>query len=163
MKHLTHLLEYQVKDLLDIELQLLQILPKIIFCAKDKYLLKLLHLHLQETTIQSIKIGQVGQVLEILHTTQTSEVMTSLIKQITLFLNKDIKSELKDAGIIAELQKIEYYKIACYDTTLSYAKELKLTSITSLLNDTLNQVYEINESLTDLAENHMNKKAANKY
>ncbi|WP_158974036.1 ferritin-like domain-containing protein [Cellulophaga sp. L1A9] len=160
MKNLTNLLEYQVKDLLDIELQLLQVLPNIIFCVTDKYLLELLHIHLQEATVQRNKIEHVAQELQILHTKQTSEVMTSLVKQTNLFLRKKIKSELKDAGIIAEIQKIEYYKIACYDIALSYAKELKLISITSLLNDTLNQVYEINESLTDLAENHITKKAS---
>lgn len=66
-----------------------------------------------------------------------------------------------EAGLIAKAQRIEHYEISGYGTAVRYAKELGLREIAEKLQETLNEEYDANNTLDEIAENRINRKAFN--
>jgi hypothetical protein len=64
-----------------------------------------------------------------------------------------------DAAIIGAAQKAEHYEICGYGTCRAYARELELGKIAELLEQTLDEEYEADDRLTDLAVGGLNEKA----
>jgi ferritin-like metal-binding protein YciE len=61
--------------------------------------------------------------------------------------------------IVACAQKIEHYEICGYGTARAYARELNLGQVAELLEETLDEEYEADDRLTDLAIGSLNEKA----
>jgi len=161
MKTLKDLLEHQIKDIYSAEIQLLDALPKMENAAHDNQLKKAFKTHLAETKNQIKRLTTICKELGISPEGEKCKAMEGLIKEAASFLKEDTTNAVKDAGIIAEAQRIEHYEISSYGTAVRYAKELHLDKIASLLNDTLDEEYEADETLTDIAEDRLNEKAKN--
>ena len=74
-------------------------------------------------------------------------------------MNEDMNPEVLDAAIIACAQKIEHYEICGYGTAKAYARELNLTAVERLLDKTLNEEYDADDRLTDIAVGGLNQEA----
>ena len=61
--------------------------------------------------------------------------------------------------MIAEAQRVEHYEISGYGTAVRYAKELGHSEIAEKLKMTLDEEYNADKTLNDLAENRLNQKA----
>ena len=81
------------------------------------------------------------------------------IKEVNTFLEKDHKKEVKDAGLIAEAQRIEHYEISGYGTAARYAKELGLKDIQDKLHKTLEEERKTDEKLNKIAEKRLIREA----
>ena len=93
-------------------------------------------------------------------TGEVCNAMKGLIKEAKEFLEENVENEfVRDAGIIADAQRIEHYEIAGYGTVLRFAKELGYTVIAEKLNKTLQEEYAADEKLNSLATNQINRKA----
>ena len=66
----------------------------------------------------------------------------------------------RDAGLILSAQKLEHYEIATYGSLVQVAKTLGHDDIASLLRETLSEEKEADESLTEVAESHINYDAS---
>ena len=53
----------------------------------------------------------------------------------------------------------QHFEIACYGTARTYARELGLTEVAELLQQTLDEEYEADQKLTTLAEGGINRQA----
>src|SRR4026207_61065 len=77
---------------------------------------------------------------------------------------KDFKEatdpDVRDAGMIADAQAVEHYEIARYGTLIAWAKQLGLNDAARLLHQTLEQEYNADKKLTQLAEERLNREAA---
>lgn len=62
----------------------------------------------------------------------------------------------RDVGLIMAAQKVEHYEIATYGTLVSLANTFGLDEVADLLQQTLDEELETDESLTYVAENHVN-------
>jgi ferritin-like metal-binding protein YciE len=69
---------------------------------------------------------------------------------------------VRDAALIAVLQKIKHYEIACYGTMRAYALALKEEDVVTLLEETLNEEKQSDLALSYIAESHINIEAADK-
>jgi hypothetical protein len=76
-------------------------------------------------------------------------------------MKEDMTPEVSDAAIIAAAQKIEHYEISSYGTARAYAQELNLDDVEALLKETLDEEYEADDLLTQIAEERVNAKAIN--
>jgi len=76
-----------------------------------------------------------------------------------LFKEK-IDPEVSDAGIIAAAQSVEHYEIAGYGTARTWAMLLGHEEAAELLQQTLDQEKDADQTLTALAENMINEMAA---
>ena len=74
---------------------------------------------------------------------------------------KDAKDpDVLDAGMIADAQAVEHYEIARYGTMIAWARQLGMNDAASLLEQTLEQEYNADRLLTELAEGRLNRQAA---
>ncbi len=85
--------------------------------------------------------------------------MSGIIEEGNKIMSEDINPDVMDAAIIAAAQKIEHYEICGYGTARAYAEELGKRDIEKLLLQTLDEEYEADRHLTDLAVGRLNREA----
>ncbi|CAM3478716.1 ferritin-like domain-containing protein [Aequorivita lipolytica] len=159
MKTLEDLFEHQLKDLYSAESQLIEALPKMAKHANDKKLKKAFEDHLEETKKHKERLEKVCEELDIKPNGETCKAMKGLIAEAEGYIKEDASEEVRDAGLIAEAQRVEHYEISGYGTAVRYAKELGHDKIVKLLQSTLDEEYGADEKLNDMAEDRLNKKA----
>ncbi len=159
MKNLEELFEHQLQDLYSAEAQLTDALPKMVKNAKDAKLKKAFEDHLEETKNHKKRLEDICKELKIDPKGEKCKAMEGLIKEAEGFLKEDLTDDVKNAGMIAEAQRVEHYEISGYGTAVRYAKELGHKDIAEKLKKTLDEEYNADKTLNDLAENRLNKKA----
>ena len=159
MKNLEELFEHQLQDLYSAEDQLTDALPKMVKNAKDAKLKKAFEDHLEETKNHKKRLEDICKELKIDPKGEKCKAMEGLIKEAESFLKEDLTDDVKNAGMIAEAQRVEHYEISGYGTAVRYAKELGHKDIAAKLKKTLDEEYNADKTLNDLAENRLNKKA----
>ena len=65
-----------------------------------------------------------------------------------------------DASMIADAQAVEHYEIARYGTLIAWANQLGMSDAARLLQQTIDEEYNADMLLTDLAEGRLNRQAA---
>jgi len=172
---LHELLKHELKDLYSAEAQIIEALPGMIKKASDKRLKTALKNHLDVTTKQKDRLDKIQEMLGEENNTQQEEkkgffaelfkskegeehckAMEGLVKYGKTLLKEDMTPEVMDAGIIAACQKIEHYEISSYGTAKAYALQLKMQKVADMLNETLNEEYFADDSLTKLAVGDVN-------
>lgn len=159
MKDLKELFEHQLKDLYSAESQLIKALPKMAKNANDKKLKDAFEAHLEETKEHKERLNEICKELGIKPTGETCKAMKGLIEEAEDFLKEDASEEVRDAGLIADAQRVEHYEISGYGTVVRYAKELGHKDIAKKLQKTLDEEYDADNKLDKLAEGRLNKKA----
>lgn len=159
MKNLKDLFEHELKDLYSAENQILRTMPKLKDHASDDKLKKAIEKHLKETEKHVQRLEQICEEMGIKPTGETCKAMQGLVKEAESFLKEDATKEVRDAGIIAEAQRVEHYEISGYGTAVRLAKELGLNKIADKLQKTLDEEYKADNTLTDMAEDRLNRKA----
>jgi ferritin-like metal-binding protein YciE len=179
MINLRDLLVHEVQDLYSAEEQIIAALPKMIEKANNNQLKKALQDHLKVTEKQKDRLDEVKKLLgqggEEGEESQGKKGLfglfgggeqkckgtEGLIKEGEKVMSHDMTPEVLDAAIIASAQKIEHYEICGYGTARAYARELNLGDVAELLEETLNEEYEADDLLTDLAVGRLNEEAQN--
>src|SRR5215471_5665820 len=170
MNQLRDLLKHEIKDLYSAEEQIIEALPKMVEKANNRNLKKALQDHLEVTRKQKGRLDDALEtlddereegegVLSLFKGEQKCLAMEGLISEGEKLMKEDMSPEVSDAAIIAAAQKIEHYEISSYGTARSYAQELGLDEVEDLLQDTLDEEYEADNLLTQLAENRVNQRA----
>jgi len=159
MKTLKDLFEHELKDLYSAEKQLTEALPKMVKAASDKKLQKAFSDHLDETKDHFERMKSVCEKLSINPTSTKCKAMEGLIEECEGMIKEDADKEVKDAGLIACAQRVEHYEISGYGTAVRFAKELGHNDIAKELQKTLDQEYNADGHLNDMAEDRLNRKA----
>ncbi|MEO8110969.1 MAG: ferritin-like domain-containing protein [Ginsengibacter sp.] len=172
---LKDLLKHEILDLYSAEEQIIEGLPKMIEKANDAALKEALNNHLQVTMTHKERLDDIKKVLLDEDTdagdngffsnlfggvnSVTCKGTEGLIKEAEKMMGEDMTTEVMDAAIIGAAQKIEHYEISGYGTARAYAQELGLDYVASLLMQTLNEEYEADDALTELAVGQLNIEA----
>ncbi|MEL7834203.1 ferritin-like domain-containing protein [Fodinibius sp. Rm-B-1B1-1] len=159
LKNLEDLFEHQLKDIYSAEKQIKSAIPKMIKNAESKKLKQALNDHLRETETQIERLNNIGDDLDITLTGETCKGMKGLITEAEDFMKEEAESKVRDAGLIANAQRVEHYEIAAYGTVVEYAKALGHREAARLLEQSLEEERTADEKLTDLAVEMMNMKA----
>lgn len=159
MKNLEELFEHQLQDLYSAEDQLTEALPKMAKNATHPKLKKAFEDHLEETKQHKKRLEEICDELGIDPKGETCKAMKGLIKEAEDFIKEVKDDDVKDAGMIADAQRVEHYEISGYGTVVRYAKELGHNKIAEKLQKTLDQEYKADEILNKLAESRLNKEA----
>jgi len=64
-----------------------------------------------------------------------------------------------DAGLLSAAQAVEHYEIARYGTLKRWAEQMGLSEAVELLDETLGEEKDTDESLTELADSMINEHA----
>lgn len=115
--------------------------------------------HLEETQGHVDRLEQLAENLGEKLEKKTSKIMQSIIK-----LGEDTAKELKDssaldAALIAIAQKAEHYEIAVYGTLSAWAEQMGHHEAVELLDETLEEEKNADQTLTSIAQSTANQKA----
>ena len=173
---LKDLLKHEILDLYSAEEQIIEGLPKMIEKANDPQLKQALSTHLEVTRRHKDRLDMIKTTLMDNNAEEDNGFFSNLfggtnsvkckgteglIKEAEKLMGEEMTSEAMDAAIIGAAQKIEHYEIAGYGTARAYAVELDLDEVAMQLEETLDEEYEADDLLTDLAVGQVNIDAEN--
>jgi ferritin-like metal-binding protein YciE len=152
VENLEQLFIKQLRDLYDGEQQITEALPKLISKASNLELKSALQEHLHVTRQHIQRVDQIFNQIGEKATGETCAGMKGIIKEGDDLVSKGKDAAVIDASIIASAQRVEHYEIAGYGTVRTYAQLLGRNEFARLLQQTLDDEKEADESLNRIAE-----------
>lgn len=161
MKDFYTLFVKELKDIYDAEKQIVKILPELAKASHSSNLKEAFHRHLKETKEQIKRLEEISNELNETLTGSRNEVVKGLLKEAHKIVKSNFDPAVKDAALINAAQHIEHYEIASYGTLKAFAKDLKMTQVYNLLDDTAKEEGSANKTLTSIAEGNIFQKGVN--
>jgi ferritin-like metal-binding protein YciE len=134
--------------------------------ASDSDLKNAFSEHLEETKEHKNRLDAIAGELNMDLDGQTSKGMKGLINQAKSFISQaepfvseDSPSDVMDAGMIADGQRVEHYEISGYGTAIQYAKALNYSDVATTLQQTQDEEANADQLLNDLAVGNINRQA----
>jgi ferritin-like metal-binding protein YciE len=151
----------ELKDIYWAENHLVKTLPKMAKAASTKELKSAFTDHLEVTKEHVSRLDQVFKLLGHKAEAKKCEAMDGITKEgESIIEDTEQGTATRDAGLIMAGQKVEHYEIATYGALARVAKTLGHNDVAKILESTLAEEKEADESLTDLAESKVNEMAA---
>lgn len=160
VKSLNDLFVNLLKDIYYAEKQILKALPKMAKHADSTELEEAFLHHLEETKGQVERLEQVFALCDLKPAGKTCPAIKGILEEGEEDIKEAEDPDVRDAGMIADAQAVEHYEIARYGTLIAWANQLGMPKAASLLEETLDQEYNADRTLTDLAEKRLNREAA---
>jgi ferritin-like metal-binding protein YciE len=92
-------------------------------------------------------------------TAKTCQAMKGLIAEGEEVISADGDDAVRDAALIAAAQRVEHYEIAAYGSARTFADQLGQSAIAKVLQQTLEEEFAADETLTKIAESAVNVSA----
>jgi ferritin-like metal-binding protein YciE len=150
----------ELKDIYWAEKALTKALPKMAKNATDENLKTAILEHLEVTKGQVQRVEEVFLILDEKAVAKKCEAMAGLVKEGEEIMESTEPGPVRDAGIISAGQKVEHYEIASYGTLAAFARILGEDDAAELLEATLAEEKDADQTLTDCAENAVNIEAS---
>lgn len=160
MTTLHDLFVKELRDTYDAEKQISKALPKMVKHAHREELRAAFEQHHQETLTQIERLEQAFDILDLKAKGVRCHGMAGIIEEGSEMLGEKGDEAVLDAGLIAAAQKVEHYEIASYGTLVTYARDLGLDQVATLLEQTLAEEKQTDQRLTQLAEAGPNREAS---
>ena len=141
----------ELRDLYNAETQLTKALPKMAKTSSNSQLRQAFEEHLRQTSEHVSRLEQIFDMLEEKATGKKCLGMEGLVKEGAETIQEDYENAVMDVAIIGAAQRVEHYEIAAYGTTRELARLLGEDEHVPLLQQTLNEEKQTDESLTQLA------------
>src|SRR5438477_2238600 len=159
LETLKELYVNELKDLYNAEGQLVKALPKMAKAAASDELQEAFEKHLEQTKAHVDRLEEVFEDIGEKPKGKTCKAMKGLIEEGSEILHEDGEESVIDAGIIVAAQKVEHYEMAGYGSVRTFAQLLGKDRSAELLQTTLDEESETNETLNQLAEGVVNPEA----
>jgi len=156
---LRDLFEDELKDIYWAEKALTKAIPKMAKNATSEELVNALKDHLEVTNGHVERLEESFRLLGKTARAKKCEAMAGLVKEGEEIMENTEEGVVRDAGIISAAQKVEHYEIATYGTLRAFAKTLGEDEVATLLQQTLDEEKEADETLTEIAESSINVEA----
>ena len=150
----------ELQELVSVEQQLAQLLPRMAEVASHPELKKALLHHFQETEAQKHRLQTILQKHRADPQAHTDQAMQALVGETAKMHQLLEGGELRDAALIASAQKLEHYEIAAYGTACALAGQLDLRDDQRTLHESLEEEKAADLTLTALAKRTVNAQAA---
>jgi ferritin-like metal-binding protein YciE len=149
---LQDLLEEQIKDLYSAETQLVKAMSKISKKISSDELKGLFNQHLTETEQQVGRLEQISKSMKMKLTGKRCLAMEGLIAEAIEALSLDGEDDILDLALIAAVRRVEHYEISAYSSARDLAEAIGEEDVVSLLDETLREEEQVEQSLTVLSE-----------
>lgn len=147
----------ELKDIYYAEKHIVKSLPKMIKAATSPELQQAFTEHLEVTKTQVSRLEEVFASINKKPQAKKCEAIEGLTKEAESILEDTEKgTATRDVALIIAAQKVEHYEIATYGGLAQLARTLGLEEAAELLNATLEEEKETDQTLTQLAENDIN-------
>jgi ferritin-like metal-binding protein YciE len=158
-KTLEDLFYETLKDIYYAEKTLVKALPRMAKAADSDELREAFEHHLEETEGQVERLEEVFELIDKPARAKTCEAIKGLTEEA-----KEVMSDFKgthalDAGLLSAAQAVEHYEISRYGTLKAWAEELGLDDAAKLLDATLKEEKNADQTLTRIAESSVNLRA----
>ena len=158
---LEEFLKDEIKDIYWAEKHLVKTLPKMQKAATSEELKTAFGDHLETTKQHVTRLEQVFELLGQKPQAKKCEAMEGNTKEgQSIIEDTDAGTATRDAGLILAGQKVEHYEIATYGGLSQLAKTLGFDDVVEILDQTLLEEKEADESLSELAECIVNEQAS---
>lgn len=157
---LEHLYVEQLRDIYDAENQLVRALPKMVKAASSPELRSAFEDHLEKTRGHVRRLDEIFQGLGHPAKGKSCKAMIGLIEEGEELQRSEAEPSVRDAGLIAAAQKVEHYEIASYGTLRTFAEFRGDKQAAQSLQEILDEEYEADKTLTQVAESSINVQAA---
>ena len=151
LENLQQLFVKELRDLYDAEKQITEALPKLIEAAHHSELKSALREHLHVTKQQISRLDQIFQKLNQKPTGESCKGMKGIIKEGDEVVSAGGDPSTVDAGIISAAQRVEHYEMAGYGTVRTYAQLLGQQEMARLLQQTLDEEADADQTLSQIA------------
>src|SRR6478672_5278264 len=150
----------ELKDIYWAEKHLLKALPKMQKAATSDELKNAFGEHLEVTKGHVSRLEQAFELMDQKVQAKKCEAMAGLTKEADgIVEDTEAGTSTRDVGLIMAAQKVEHYEIATYGSLKQLAKTLGNTQVSDLMDATLMEEKEADETLTGIAENAVNIEA----
>ena len=161
IRNLDSLFHEQLRDLYSAEDQILQALPQMIGRARDSELRDALQSHMEETRTQKKRLEEIGRLRQLEVGGHTCKGMAGILKEGQELVGEDVDGDgVIDAAIVAAAQRVEHYEMAGYGTARTFARMLGDDDSARRLQENLDEEKHADRRLTQIAEDHVNRKAS---
>jgi ferritin-like metal-binding protein YciE len=150
----------QLKDMYSAEKQLTEALPTLAQAASSQPLRQAFEHHLEVTRQQLEMVGRILSQMGINPGNKVCKAMQGLVEEGSEMASKGGDKDARDAGLVAAAQKVEHYEIASYGSLRTWAQILGEREIAETLQMILDQEYEADNQLDQIAESYVNQQAA---
>ena len=148
----------ELRDIYSAEKQAIRLYPKLAKSVQSGVLKEALQTHLEETKQQLERLDRVFEILGKRAGGKTCEGMKGVLEEAQEAIEKAEGGALRDAALIASVQRSEHYEIAAYGTVVALAKAMGQGEIGSLLAETLEEEKSTDKKLS-AASKSVNKQA----
>lgn len=155
-KTLQNIYLLQLRDIYSAEKQLVEALPKMARAASNKELKMSLREHLELTKSQASRIEEIFKDFSDFPGGENCNTMEVLLEEIEEIIEENGISDVVDVSLVSGCQKVEHYEIACYSSVVTFAKALGYDKALGLLQQSLDEEYEMDNKLDKLAEDIIN-------
>jgi ferritin-like metal-binding protein YciE len=158
-KTLRDLLVEELRDLYHADKQLLKAFPRLAKGAAGDEVRKLCEEGVDYTEERIGRLEQAFETLGLPARGKTCHAMAGLIEEAMESLDDDFSDAVRDAALLANVQRISHYGIAGYGTVCAYAKAVGEEDMAGLLAKSLDEKKDADEEMTELAKSEINPRA----
>jgi ferritin-like metal-binding protein YciE len=158
-KKLAELFHDTLKDIYFAEKKILATLPKMMKAAQSQELKSAFEDHREQTEGHVARLDEVFSMIGKKPQGKTCAAIMGIADEGAEIMDEYKGSPALDAGLLAAAQAVEHYEISRYGTLRTWAEELGLRDAASLLEATLEEEKETDETLTEIAESVVNQEA----
>ena len=135
-------------------------LPTMIEKAWSPELRAALESHLTETKKHVQRLEQVFGAIGVEPITKTNDILDEMMSAAKDSASNIEDSSLRDAALIVNGNIVEHYEIALYGSLATFARNLGLQNVVTLLEETLAEEKTADKKLTQIGESMTNAQAA---
>lgn len=152
MHQWNQLLIYDVQELHDAQMRLLDVWPKMAEKATNPWLKDAFAQHGEATERQVARLEQMARLLMAPPDAVSCKGMKGLITEAGNLLGAQGNPQVLDAALVGAARKFEHYGLAAYYTTRLLAQKLDLGTIVALIEQSLAEVIAANGVLAVAVE-----------
>ncbi len=148
--NLKDLLIKKICVLYDVETYLVKSIPKMAKAATDTDLEDAFTDHLIETENHVARLEKIFAILDLKPKKLASEAIRGLVEDGKWVIDNITPGNARDANLARAAQYVEHYEMAGYMGAISWAEDLELGEVESLLKETLTEEKEADLKLDEI-------------
>jgi ferritin-like metal-binding protein YciE len=146
------LLVEELKDAYSAEKQALRCMQRAMKKASAAELREGIELHIEQTQTQIERLEEAMEKLDFRPGRKVCEAMRGLVEEAQHTIEEQDKGPIMDLVIVAGMQRIEHYENSAYGTAIALADALKVTEVSRLLKETLEEEKQTDVKLTQVTQ-----------
>lgn len=149
----------QLRDLYNAETQVQNALQTWLDAARSDMLQELFADRLKQANRHISRVQQICSAMQVNPAGEKCHGMEGLIEEGTEYIDDSTERPVRDAGLIANAQRVEHYGIAGYGCARTYARQLGYDEAAAALQKNVDESAKMDERMTKLAEQLFNPEA----